>query len=112
MTEAFRTSPNSTAFNGTVMNTVTYISITWAWLGLPIASIVLTFIFLIVVIVRNNKRGIPIWKSSNLALLFHELEGWDKTELEVGGPEDVKKRAAQMNAYIMSENGTFFFSRV
>ncbi|KAI1772915.1 hypothetical protein F4818DRAFT_443797 [Hypoxylon cercidicola] len=49
-------------------------------ISLPIALVVLTFIMLVVVILRNSARGVPIWKSLSLALLFHTLEGWDKPD--------------------------------
>jgi hypothetical protein len=58
MMEAFRTSPNSTVYSGTGSNTVTYVSITWGWLSLPIALVVLTFIMLVIIILRNNARCI------------------------------------------------------
>ena len=111
MTETFRTSVNSTTYSGIGLNSVTYISITWAWLSLPIALVVLTFMMLIIVIVRNNARGIPAWKSSGLALLFHNLEGWHRSELELNRPQELEKRAAKMIAQVSNEHGVPLFSK-
>ncbi|KAI0148251.1 hypothetical protein F4776DRAFT_606813 [Hypoxylon sp. NC0597] len=111
MTEAFRNSVNSSSINGIGRNTVTYIAITWAWLSLPIALVVLTFVMLLVVVVRNNARGVAIWKSSSLALLFHNLEGWDEAEREARNPQDVKKRASEMTARAVNGGGALLFSR-
>ncbi|KAI0384748.1 hypothetical protein F5Y04DRAFT_293067 [Hypomontagnella monticulosa] len=112
MTEAFRTSVNSTDVGGIGKNTVTYIAITWAWLVLPISLVVLTFIMLLVIIARNNARGVPIWKSSSLALLFHELQGWDEPNKEVRSPQDVKKRGSEMTGQVVNDGGVPSFYKV
>ncbi|KAI1406759.1 hypothetical protein F5Y13DRAFT_197181 [Hypoxylon sp. FL1857] len=111
MTEAFRNSANSTSVSGIGKNTVTYIAITWAWLSLPIALVVLTFVMLLIVVVRNNARGVAIWKSSSLALLFHNLDGWYESEIEARNPQDVKKRASEMTARAVNGGGALLFSR-
>jgi hypothetical protein len=112
MTEAFRTSANSTAVDGTGLNTVTYISIEWAWLSLPLAVVTLAFVMLVVVIVRNHARGVPAWKSSSLALLFHELDGWEEAKTRgLDGPLEVESRAAEMRARVVNEHGVLSFSK-
>ncbi|KAI1383618.1 uncharacterized protein F4822DRAFT_421166 [Hypoxylon trugodes] len=111
MTEALRTSVNSTVVTGVGMNTVTYIAITWAWLALPIALVVLTFLMLLLVIFRNGARGVPIWKSSSLALLFHDLQGWDESERQAGHPHEVQRRGIQMKAQVVNEGGQMSFYR-
>lgn len=112
MTEAFRTSANSTTTDGTGLNTVTYISIEWAWLSLPLAVVTLAFVMLVVVIVRNHARGIPAWRSSSLALLFHELDGWDDSNRAgLDGPLEVERRAADMRARVVNERGVLSFSK-
>ena len=114
MTEVFRTSANSTAYAGIGLNTVTFISITWAWLTLPIALVLMTFAMLIIVIARNHGRRIPAWKSSSLALLFHDLKGWEKSELElldVRAPRALERKAAAITAYARDKSGVFSFQR-
>ncbi|KKY30595.1 hypothetical protein UCDDA912_g09453 [Diaporthe ampelina] len=85
MTEALRTSPNSTSYDGVGFNTVTYISI--------------------------SNRGVPAWKSSRFALLFHELEGWEKGELRMRGPEDVQRLVGNMAARVVDCDGVLIFER-
>jgi hypothetical protein len=109
MTEVFRTSPNSTAYNGIGMKSVTYISVTWIWLLLPIAIVILTFVILVVVIIQTRLRGIPTWKSSSLALLFHELEGWDQSEREFSGPNDIPKQVTAMRVRSLYKDGVPVF---
>ena len=111
MTEALRTSPNSTSYDGVGFNTVTYISISCGWLALPVAVVVLVFSVLVTVIVRNRNRGVPAWKSSRFALLFHELEGWEKGELRMRGPEDVQRLVGNMAARVVDCDGVLIFER-
>lgn len=111
MTESIRTAGNSTAYSGTGFNSVTYIEITWAWLALPIALVVLTFVLLLVVILRNRASGTPVWKSSSMALLFHNLEGWDQSELRIDGPADLTARLDQMTVRMVNDDGRHAFVR-
>ncbi|KAL8870401.1 MAG: hypothetical protein Q9174_003547 [Haloplaca sp. 1 TL-2023] len=46
-----------------------YFSIDWSWLIVPILSIPATLIFLVAVIVRGHRLGVPAWKTSTLASL-------------------------------------------
>lgn len=111
MTEAFRTSANNTVLDGVAMSSVTYIEITWPPLILPISLVLMTFTMLIVMIIRNNQRGMPIWKSSSLALLFHELSGWDSSKTTATGPEEVEERADSMRTRVTNGGGKLLFSK-
>ncbi|KAF5517503.1 hypothetical protein CGCA056_v010445 [Colletotrichum aenigma] len=111
MTEAFRTSANNTVLDGVAMSSVTYIEITWPPLILPISLVLMTFTILIVMIIRNNQRGMPIWKSSSLALLFHELSGWDSSKTTATGPEEVEERAKSMRTRVTNGGGKLLFSK-
>lgn len=51
-----------------------YIQISWPWLALPVLSVILETILLISVITVTRKHRLPIWKTSELALLFHGLD--------------------------------------
>ncbi|KAI0155786.1 hypothetical protein BJ166DRAFT_626873 [Pestalotiopsis sp. NC0098] len=111
MTEQIRVSANSTTTNGVAMQSEVFIAIKWAWLVLPISVTVLTFLLLIYVIVLNKARGMPPWRSSSLALLFHQVDGWEGTETVLGGPEDMKARAKEMKARVTYEDGMLYFSK-
>ncbi|KAH9237252.1 hypothetical protein K456DRAFT_1939422 [Colletotrichum gloeosporioides 23] len=111
MTEAFRTSASSTVLDGVGMSSVTYIEITWPPMILPMGLVLMTFTMLIVMIIHNNQRGMPIWKSSSLALLFHELSGWDGSETAASGPEEVEERAKSMRTRVTNGGGKLLFSQ-
>lgn len=111
MTEAFRISANKTVLEGVATSSVTYIEIVWPRLILPISLIILTSAVLIITIVRNKQRGMPSWKSSSLALLFHELDGWGVSETQTTGPEEVEGRAKGMNARVINSGGKLSFSK-
>lgn len=57
--------------HGTAWKSETYVHVRWAWLSFPIALIVLALAFLVGSIIETAHRDILVWKSSNLALLFH-----------------------------------------
>ncbi|KAK1979242.1 hypothetical protein LZ30DRAFT_726790 [Colletotrichum cereale] len=105
MTEVMRTSPNSTQFDGIAFSSVTYIEIIWERLALPLCTIVLSFLMLIVIIIRNRARGVSAWKSSSLALLFHELEGWSHDELKAPSLEYLDEKSAKMKGHMLRGDG-------
>ncbi|KAI4151275.1 MAG: hypothetical protein L6R39_002072 [Caloplaca ligustica] len=49
----------------------TYVHVRWAWFAFPATLILISASFLLGVILETRYRDILIWKSSNLALLFH-----------------------------------------
>lgn len=51
-----------------------YVRISWPWLALPVLSVILETILLISVITVTRRHRLPIWKTSELALLFHGLD--------------------------------------
>lgn len=51
-----------------------YIRVTWLWLLLPIVSIGLGTSFLVSAMIATRRRKLPVWKASELALLFHGLD--------------------------------------
>ena len=90
MTENIRLSPNATANMGTALTMTTFIKVKWEWLALPLTLLAMTMILLVIVIVLTHKQKVVVWKSSSLAMLFHDTEGWnippgsvsDRTQLE------------------------------
>lgn len=76
MTEIMRTSRNGTLTDGLVYRTRAYIHVTWGWLALPIIMSVLSMLLVIAMIIRSSRSGLPAWKESNLALLYHRVDGW------------------------------------
>lgn len=56
---------------GTAWQTQTYVHVRWAWFSFPAIVTLLALLFLAGSMIETSQRKILIWKSSNLALLFH-----------------------------------------
>ena len=56
---------------GTAWDSQTYVKVRWAWFSFPAAILVLTLLFLAGSMIETSQRKVLVWKSSNLALLFH-----------------------------------------
>ncbi|KAK8092465.1 uncharacterized protein PG998_014950 [Apiospora kogelbergensis] len=67
--------------NGKAWRQETYIKVQWAFMTLPLLVLVATLALLGAAIRRSMDKGARVWKSSSLALLFHEV-GYDKTAAE------------------------------
>jgi hypothetical protein len=65
-----------------------YVSVRWLWLVFPSALVALGVVFLGLTMLTNRRRGLRLWKSSILAILFHGLEGF------IGEDEDEDDRFA------------------
>lgn len=50
------------------------VRVSWFWLSLPVLSIIFGTVLLISIIITTRKHKLPIWKTSELALLFHGLD--------------------------------------
>ncbi|ETS75941.1 hypothetical protein PFICI_12885 [Pestalotiopsis fici W106-1] len=112
ITEEFRISSGTLPTSGVALQSEVIIAINWTWLALPIAVTSLTFFLLLTVIHVNNMSGISPWKSSSLALLFHELDGWDDNQkLILDAPDKVEARAKEMRAQVTYQNDLLRFSK-
>ena len=60
-----------TSFDGLAYKTETYVRVRWAWFAYPAAIVLISLVYLIGVIVETTRCDVAIWKSSNLALIFH-----------------------------------------
>ncbi|KAL8722941.1 MAG: hypothetical protein Q9225_000633 [Loekoesia sp. 1 TL-2023] len=56
---------------GIAWTSETYVHVRWAWFAFPATLILIAAFFLLGIIFETSFRDILIWKSSNLALLFH-----------------------------------------
>ncbi|KAF2155334.1 hypothetical protein K461DRAFT_292205 [Myriangium duriaei CBS 260.36] len=76
MTDYIRSGPNKQIAKGMRVTRVTFVSIKWLWLIGPAIIELATLIFACTTIFRNRKsRGVPLWKSSALAVLACHYEG-------------------------------------
>ncbi|KAF2143983.1 uncharacterized protein K452DRAFT_306628 [Aplosporella prunicola CBS 121167] len=111
LSNRIRYADSSYRVHGTAFRDETYISVRWKWAALPPALLLLTAFYLACAVLQNAKRGTALWKSSSLALLFHELEGWQKNELAVKDMEDLQHAVADIRAQVGDESGGLKFVR-
>ena len=57
--------------NGTAWENQTYVHVRWAWFSFPACVTFLAVLFLAGSMIQTSQMKILVWKSSNLALLFH-----------------------------------------
>ena len=100
MTEAIRTGPNSTINVGLSYVEKTFIVIRWGYLAYPIALVLLTLVVLVAVILETKRQKAIAWKSSTLALLFHNLDGWDISNQSIRNVQELEKVAQRMTAQL------------
>lgn len=77
-----QTDNESSPFNGLAFKTETYVHVRWAWFAYPGMLLALLSFYLAGTILETARRDVRVWKSSNLALIFHgqglELEDSDR----------------------------------
>lgn len=91
--------------NGTSSSFEVYIQIQWAWMIVPIATLVLSLILLLLTIYLSRRSRIPAWKSSLLAVMF-SLNS--ETRRDVGGmanPLSMEERAKGRRVRLVAEGG-------
>lgn len=74
MTNYFRDSSNTTII-GQAGRSEVYIRVSWLWITLPALLVAAGAAFLILAMLETKRRGECVWKTSELALLFHGLGG-------------------------------------
>jgi hypothetical protein len=55
----------------------TYVKVRWWWILLPTLLQLSTLILFITTVVYSHRNGVPIWKSSVLAIVYHGVEDLD-----------------------------------
>ncbi|KAK8023930.1 hypothetical protein PG993_011996 [Apiospora rasikravindrae] len=75
-------------WNGKAWRQETYIEVRWVFLTLPLVVLAATLALLCVAVLRSRGQGARVWKSSSLALLFHDVYG----EMAVTASDDAKNK--------------------
>ena len=52
----------------------TYVHVRWQWMIFPVALELATLTLFILVIIHSRREGVPIWKSSIMAIIYHSVE--------------------------------------
>ncbi|KAI1658412.1 hypothetical protein F4813DRAFT_395758 [Daldinia decipiens] len=104
MTEIMRNSRNSTPIAGEALRTQIYIEVQWGWIALPLTLIVLSLFLLVVMIVRTHRSDLPVWKSSSIALLSHEVNGWAPGGGVIRETSTLQKEARDISVMLPSDS--------
>ena len=92
-----------------------YIHVNWPWITLPALLVIAGTTFLLLAISETKRRGARVWKTSELALLFHVLEKSDQdldalhqsSEMEhVASEIRVKMARTSRGGWILRREGT------
>ncbi|KAL8790578.1 MAG: hypothetical protein Q9195_006258 [Heterodermia aff. obscurata] len=111
MTEVIRTGPNSTTEVGVSYVERTFIVIRWSYLAYPIALVLLTSVVLIAVIIETTRHGVIAWKNSALALVFHELKGWEMPAPKITNVQELDRLAVSMKGILVDGGGISAFTK-
>ncbi|KAK5125934.1 hypothetical protein LTR85_011289 [Meristemomyces frigidus] len=74
LTKRMRQASDQTVF-GQTGSSETYIKIHWGWAALPAMVVAGGILFLAVAIFETHRRGVEIWKSSSLPMLYTRTDG-------------------------------------
>lgn len=98
--------------SGQVFQTETCIHVRWGYIAFPITLVVLTFIFLVVMIVETSRyHNGDAFKSSSLALLFHGLDAEARSQYgEMGNVRDMEIAAKQMRVCLRRTDKAWEFT--
>ena len=92
-------------FNGTAMIAETYVHVRWIWFTYPATVVALALLYLVGTITETTYRDVLIWKSSNLAMLFHgqslKLEHADR--VLVGTMSEMSEKAKDVKVHLVQE---------
>lgn len=83
-----------------------HFAVSWKWMSLPVAVLLLTWIFLLSIMRKTKQYGVGIWKTSTYPLLFHGL--CDQAKLEASNCETVnamQKKAKSIAVQLVNHEG-------
>lgn len=97
---------------GQVFQTETCIHVRWGYIAFPVALVVLTIIFLVVMIIETSRyHNGDAFKSSSLALLFHGLDAEARSQYgEMGSVRDMEVAAKQMRVRLRRTDKAWEFT--
>ena len=73
MTNQLRSTYNITAY-GQSLNPVVFIEVQWAWITLPLIVQLISIAFTVTLVIQSARTaGLPLWKSSTVALLTYDV---------------------------------------
>ncbi|KAI5924035.1 hypothetical protein F4810DRAFT_667057 [Camillea tinctor] len=96
--------PNSQIATGNRVDQVIFVHVRWAWLTFPLVVELTAVTFVVWVMLKNRRRGIPAWKSSAVGMLMHYYNKTDSAIVTTArGPGEVESLAKQTTAQLRND---------
>ncbi|KAI0534234.1 hypothetical protein GGR58DRAFT_520547 [Xylaria digitata] len=111
MTEVIRNSRNSTLVTGDAFSSKVYIEVRWGWIALPLALTIISSALVIFMVVKRDRRNIPVWKNSTLALLLYDIPNWTPTTRVLEGRSALEKEAQNVSVKLSDDSEALRFER-
>lgn len=97
MTSQLQESNTGILAHGLTSKAIVYIRIRWIWMSLPLAVDIAGVALLALTIFSSRRgNGVPLWKSSPAALLFHSVDSEGSMSSYIKGPEELKSRVKSL----------------
>jgi len=110
MTNVVRSAPGRVGVRGEAYSRETYIDVNWEWLAFPFTLLLLSFVFLLLTIVKTSKDvGVGVWKTSAMPTLIYGLPQDVQKEIlssRTNGTDSKKpSEATEVRIKLLPENG-------
>jgi hypothetical protein len=99
--------------NGTAIAEESYVRVRWQWIALPAFLELASLALLVLTIIHSRREGVPLWKSSALALIYHgvdELRGQESLATERLSGIEVTAKTVDVQL-VKSEDGVNSLSK-
>ncbi|KAG4417768.1 hypothetical protein IFR04_009056 [Cadophora malorum] len=107
------TTPESRYF-GTAYRERLLVQVRWEWLSPPVALVLFSVVFLVVIILKTRSVGLMAWKGSALALLFSGVDEELKENSKNGlsKPDGLAKATSQSRVALREKDGLWEFENL
>lgn len=104
LTNVIRDSSNFTVV-GQVGQTHIYVTVIWPWIALPAFLVIASIIFLMLAMYESKRNGARVWRTSELALLFHGRKVWDEEGLQaLRRVSDMERAASEIQVQMVKKS--------
>ena len=111
LTNYVRDSSNLTVV-GQVGQAHIYVTVIWPWIILPAVLVIASIIFLMLAMYESKRKGARVWRTSELALLFHGRKVWDDELHPLHRVSDMEHAASGMQVkMVKTSNGEWILQR-
>lgn len=105
VTDQLRISEGGHMVSGIALDKQTFVEVRWLWMILPLLVLVLASGLLAATVWTAAKQKAPVWKSSTLAVLLHNLDGLRDEDLRISTLEDLERLAERIDVTLEQGHG-------